>query len=137
MKKTIIYTDGASRGNPGNAGIGAVFLDDQGHETHKIAEYIGEATNNVAEYTALIKALEKAQKLGYKEVELFTDSELLVRQIKGVYKVKNEGLKPLYGQVIDLLKKFERYKIDHVRREKNKEADKLANLGIDQGLQEV
>lgn len=132
MKKVIIYTDGACRGNPGPAGIGALILDDAGECLAEISEFLGNATNNIAEYIALIKALEKALSLQAKEVEIFTDSQLLVKQVLGEYKVKNEGLKPLYLQVKMLEKQFKRFSINHVPREKNKLADKLANKGIDE-----
>ncbi|NLC37644.1 MAG: ribonuclease HI family protein [Clostridia bacterium] len=131
MKKLVLYTDGASRGNPGPAGIGALLYDAKGRLVAEISEYLGEATNNVAEYTALIKALNKALELGAEEVQIYTDSELLTRQINGSYRVKSEGLKPLFLEVMALKRRFAAFSINHVSREKNKEADRLANLGID------
>ncbi len=134
MSKVTIYTDGACRGNPGPAGIGALILDDKGQAVAELSGFLGNATNNIAEYTALIKALEKALSLSISEVEIFTDSQLLVKQVLGEYKVKNEILKNLYQRVKQLEKQFDRFVINHVPREKNKFADRLANRGIDQGI---
>jgi len=131
MKKLIINTDGAARGNPGPAGIGVVIKDEKGAVVREIAEYIGETTNNQAEYRALIMALEAAVELKADSVGIFADSELMVSQIKGIYKVKNEGLKPLFDQARELLQKFKVCNIEYLPREKNKEADKLANIAID------
>lgn len=133
--KLVIHTDGAARGNPGPAGIGALIRREDGQVLAEISRFLGHATNNVAEYTALIIALEKAAALGATEVEVFTDSELMVKQIHGEYRVKNEGLKPLYQKVQELAAGFRSFDITHVAREKNKEADRLANRGIDEGLQ--
>ncbi len=133
MGKYIIYTDGASRGNPGDAGIGvAIYVDNNIVEEY--SEYIGYATNNIAEYTALKTALIKATTLNAKTVDLYLDSELVVRQINGEYKVKNNGLKSLYIAIKDLLKNFESYTINYIPREMNKKADGLANKGIDNFL---
>jgi len=132
--KLVINTDGAARGNPGPAGIGAVIRREDGTVLAEISRFLGHATNNVAEYTALILALEKAAALGAAEVEVFTDSELMVKQIHGEYRVKNEGLKGLYQKVQELAAGFSSFRITHVPREENKEADRLANLGIDEGL---
>lgn len=123
--KAKLYCDGASRGNPGEAGIGCViFLNDD--REIKISEYVGKTTNNVAEYKALIRGLEEAQNLGVEEIEIFSDSELLVRQIRGIYKVKNKNLIELYGKVKELLSKLKGYKVIHINRENNSIADKLA-----------
>jgi len=127
-----LYTDGASRGNPGLAGAGAVILDDAGHELLAEAEYLGKCTNNVAEYQALILGLQSARDLGCPRLHVFLDSELIVRQVTGRYKVKNATLKPLFAEVQGLLKGFKGYTIAHVPREKNKRADELANQGIDE-----
>ncbi|MFH1683257.1 MAG: ribonuclease HI family protein [Candidatus Margulisiibacteriota bacterium] len=125
-----IYVDGAARGNPGPAGIGIAIK--KGNKTVKeIAAYIGETTNNVAEYSALIRGLEESIKLKAKKVECFSDSELIVKQINGEYRVKNEGLIPLFHHACSLIKKFKTFSISHIAREKNKHADKLANQGID------
>lgn len=131
MKKIFINSDGAARGNPGPAGIGVVLKDETGKVVAEIFEYIGETTNNQAEYLALLAGLKKAIELGAESVGIFADSELMVSQIKGVYKVKNEGLKPLFNEAKELLKKFKTCNICHIPREKNKEADKLANKAID------
>jgi ribonuclease HI len=122
--KAQLYCDGASRGNPGDAGIGCVIILD--NKKIEISEYIGKTTNNVAEYTALIRGLEQALKQNVKEIDIFSDSELLVRQINGAYKVRNKNLIPLYNKVIELLNKFKKYRILHIYREKNELADKLA-----------
>lgn len=125
-----IFTDGASRGNPGDAGIGVVITDENSTPLREIGEYIGLATNNVAEYTALIRGLEEALELGADAVCISTDSELMARQIAGVYKVKSSLLRPLHGQALSLLSKFGKVNITHVMRELNKRADQLANEGI-------
>lgn len=134
MKKIIAYTDGASRGNPGDAGIGVAFLDEDGNILKEISDYIGQTTNNIAEYTALVTALKAASEMECDEIEIISDSELMVKQINGEYKVKNEGLKPLYKKALELLQNFKFYTIRHVRREFNKKADELANQGIDEAL---
>lgn len=130
MKRVVIYSDGASKGNPGDAGIGVVISDTQGNILREIAEYIGKQTNNVAEYSALIRGLKEAADLGATQVEIRTDSELLARQLSGVYKVKAANLKPLFEEAVMLLRVFERATISHVVRELNKRADELANEGI-------
>lgn len=122
--KAKLYCDGASRGNPGDAGIGCVIIIDS--KKIEISEYIGKTTNNVAEYKALIKGLEEVLKLKAQEVDIFSDSELLVMQINGVYKVRNKKLLPLYSQVKELLSKFKGYQIFHIYRDENFNADKLA-----------
>ncbi|KAB3538626.1 ribonuclease HI family protein [Alkaliphilus pronyensis] len=129
--KAIIYTDGGSRGNPGEAGIGVLIQDSEGNILKEISQYIGKQTNNVAEYKALSRGLEAAIDMGLKDVTCFLDSELVVKQIKGEYRVKNEGLIPLYNMIIPLIKKFEAFEISHIRRENNKHADKLANEAMD------
>jgi ribonuclease HI len=126
-----IFTDGAARGNPGPAGIGIVIRNEK-EVLLEVSDYIGKTTNNVAEYMALIRGLEEAIDLGEKNVEVFCDSELMVKQINGEYRVKNEGLIPLYNQVKSLIKQFKHFSINHTPREENKLADKLANRGIDQ-----
>ncbi|MBI2336782.1 MAG: ribonuclease HI family protein [Deltaproteobacteria bacterium] len=130
-KKLILYADGASRGNPGLGGAGAVLKDKTGKTLEEITYFVGQAvTNNVAEYTALLVGLEKALELETTEIDIFMDSELVVRQIKGEYQVKNEKLLEIFVQVQRLLKKFSSYKIQHIPREKNKEADRLSNQAI-------
>lgn len=136
MKRLKIYVDGASRGNPGDAGIGIVMLDEDGNVVKEICDYIGQTTNNIAEYTALVTAMKEAIEVGCEEIEVFSDSELMVKQIKGEYQIKNEGLKRLYSQVSQLMKEFKSFSINHVKREFNKRADELANEGIDMALGE-
>lgn len=131
MKTLTIFTDGAAKNNPGPAGIGVVFLgeNDKLLDTHK--EYIGEATNNQAEYKALIYALNKAEKFQAKEIVINLDSKLLVEQVIGNYKVKNEELKKLFWKVRDrILKLGGKVKFNHIPREKNYLSDKLANEAI-------
>lgn len=133
MKKITIYSDGAARGNPGKAGAGAVLISESGKVLSEIAKYLGDdITNNQAEYTALILALEEAFDLKAKNIMVYADSELMVRQINGDYKVKNEGIKPLFQKVKALLKKFDAYEVEHIPREKNKHADRLSNVAIDE-----
>ncbi|MGI6425447.1 MAG: ribonuclease HI family protein [Tepidanaerobacteraceae bacterium] len=134
MSKVIAYVDGASRGNPGNAGIGIVFINEQNNVVKEISDYIGQTTNNIAEYTAMVTALKEALEMNFEEIEVISDSELIVKQINGEYQVKNKGLKPLYKEACQLLKEFKKYTVRHVKRERNKEADKLANRGIDEAL---
>jgi len=129
MKKLEIFTDGACSGNPGPAGIGIVIMQD-GKVIREISKPIGQATNNIAEYTALIYALQEALILKADEVLARTDSELMHRQVAGRYAVKHEGLKPLFEQVKHLSTGFRHFKLEHVRREKNKEADKLSRQAI-------
>ena len=115
MSKATAYTDGASRGNPGNAGIGILFVDEKGDIIKEICEYIGQTTNNIAEYTAMVTALKEAIEMNFEEIEIISDSELMVKQINGEYQVKNEGLKPLYKEACELLKEFKKYTVRHVR----------------------
>lgn len=126
-----IYVDGASRGNPGKAGAGAVILDSEGRVIKRLSRYLGIVTNNMAEYSALIMALTEATSIGADEVRVYADSELVVKQINGHYKVKSPDLLPLYSKALSLLKGFKSFKISHIYREKNKEADRLANEAID------
>ena len=127
----IIYTDGASRNNPGEAGAGIFILQDD-RPVAKIARYLGKTTNNIAEYTAAIIGLEQAVQLRASSVKLHADSELLVKQINGQYKVKNEGLKPLYAKVKELIAKIGSVEVQYIPREMNREADALANKAIDE-----
>ena len=123
--------DGGSRGNPGPAGIGIVLRSKDGTELVTLGRFIGRATNNVAEYRALITALQKAKELGAKRVAIRGDSELVVKQMKGEYRVKNEALRDLYEEAQSILAQFEHATIDHNYRHKNALADKLANLAMD------
>lgn len=129
--KLIIYTDGGARNNPGPAGIGAVLLSEKGEAAGEISEYIGEATNNQAEYKAVIAAMKKAKELGAKELEFYLDSELVVRQLNREYKVKDKNLALLFVQIYNLTLGFKKVKFNHILREKNEEADRLVNLAID------
>jgi len=131
--KIIIHTDGASRGNPGPSAAGFTLTDGIGTRLQAKAFFIGQATNNVAEYTALIKALEAAGQFGTEQLTVFSDSELLVKQVNGWYKVKSEQIRPLFRQVIDLLDGFKNWKVQHIMREKNTEADKLVNRALNLG----
>jgi phosphoribosylglycinamide formyltransferase-1 len=128
--EVIAYTDGASRGNPGPAAGGFVLTDPNGAQLQAKAFFIGRNTNNVAEYTGIVKALEAAIKSGAKRLIVFSDSELLVRQINGEYKVRSEQIRPLFQQAVELLGRFENWKVQFVCRENNKEADKLVNQAL-------
>ena len=133
LKKVIIHADGASRGNPGQAAIGAVIKDERGRLIASVSRRIGRATNNQAEYRAIIAALEEAVRLGKRQVDIRLDSELVVKQINGGYRVKNVILKPLCQQAKQLLGSLEGFTIAHIPRRQNKEADKLANKALDMG----
>lgn len=129
--KLIIHSDGGARGNPGPAGIGAIIHDEQGKVVAELSEFIGNTTNNQAEYQALIIGLEKALALKAEQVDCFLDSELVVKQIKREYKVKNKELAPLFLKVYNLLTQFKQANFTHIPREQNKEADRLANEAMD------
>lgn len=131
--KLIIYSDGGARGNPGPAGIGVIAYDENKNKVFEISEYIGETTNNQAEYRAVIAGIKKAKELGAKEVDFYLDSELVVKQLNQEYKVKNQDLAPLFVQVYNASLSFKKIKFYHVRREFNKEADQLANEAMDRG----
>ncbi len=130
----VMSIDGAARGNPGPAGIGVVIRREHGAYTRELWEYIGEATNNAAEYQALLLALKEAARLQATGVRVRSDSELLVRQIEGRYRVKHPRLMELHARARNLIRAFRSFKIEHVRRELNQEADALANRAIDQAL---
>ena len=132
MKKAILYTDGASRGNPGESSAGAILYDAQGEVLCEIAEYLGKGTNNQAEYKAFILGLQKAQKMKIHDLTVRMDSELIVRQLQGRYKVKNEGLLSLFLEAKKLMLCFRSLKVEHVPREENQEADRLANEALDE-----
>ena len=127
------FFDGGARGNPGPAAIGVVLRDGDGAVVEEVGERIGEATNNVAEYRALLLGLELAKGHGGTEIELIGDSELVVRQVEGRYKVKNAGMKQLHEEVKRSLREFDSWSIRHVRRELNAEADRLVNEALDGG----
>jgi ribonuclease HI len=127
------HIDGGARGNPGPAGFGVVVTDHQGKVLAELGRYLGHRTNNFAEYSALLAALEYATAHGHHALRVVSDSELLVRQMRGMYKVKSPDLKPLYEQARSLVRRLEWFQIEHVRREKNKDADRLANQAMDSG----
>ena len=131
MGRWTVYADGASRGNPGLASIGAVVYDADGKEAHTVSERIGRATNNEAEYRAAIAGLEAALGLGGGDVELRMDSELIVRQLEYRYRVRNERLKPFFNRLTELRRQFDSFSVMHVPRTQNKRADALANLALD------
>ena len=132
-EKLIIYTDGGARGNPGPAGIGAAIYNEDKKLVAEISEYLGVATNNQAEYKAVIAAIKKARELGALELEFFLDSELVVKQLNREYKVKNKELAPLFVVIYNEILNFKKVIFKHIRRELNKEADRLANLAMDRG----
>lgn len=127
----IAYIDGGARGNPGTAGFGVYLEDDDGREVASLFGYLGERTNNVAEYAGLLAALRYAVDHGVKRIAIKSDSELLVKQINGVYRVKNPTLQRLAARARKLMGGLERITIEHVRREKNVNADRLANMAMD------
>jgi probable phosphoglycerate mutase len=127
----VLYSDGASRGNPGQAAYGAVVFDPEGKERHRTSGVLGITTNNVAEYRGLIAGLEAALALGARRVEVRMDSELLVRQAIGRYRVKSPGLIPLHRRVLNLRSQFDEVVFRHVPRDQNKLADSLANRALD------
>jgi ribonuclease HI len=131
VKKVVINVDGAARGNPGPAAIGAVLKDESGNTVGRISRAIGNTTNNQAEYRAIIAALERAVGSGARQVIVKSDSELVVRQINGQYKIKNTALRPLYRQVVRLTGSLESFSITCIPREQNTEADALANKALD------
>jgi ribonuclease HI len=129
--RIVVNVDGGARGNPGPAAIAAVVASPDGEVIESRGEVIGRATNNVAEYRALLLGIELARALGAAEVQLIGDSELIVKQVKGEYRVKDAGLRPLHAQVRAALEDFDRWSIRHVRREQNEAADALVNETLD------
>jgi ribonuclease HI len=134
QKRTRLFTDGAARGNPGPAGAGAVIVSPEGHIVAKIGKFLGESTNNVAEYWGLILGLKRAKAMGIKELEVYSDSELLVKQLAGDYAVKAEHLRPLHEEAQALLKAFPQVRVAHIPREENAAADEMSNRAIDERL---
>ena len=130
----LAHIDGGARGNPGPAGYGVVIQDGAGRKVAALSQYLGHQTNNFAEYQGLIAALEYAVEHGPKALKVISDSELLVRQIKGIYKVKNPTLKDLHARAKDLIGQLEWFSISHALREHNREADRLANDAMDKGM---
>src|ERR1700678_2163911 len=133
----VAFSDGGARGNPGPSGYGVVVQDEAGRKVATLSEYLGHQTNNFAEYQGLIAALEYAVANGHKALKVISDSELLVRQIKGIYKVKNAALQDLHGRAKELIAKLEWFSIGHVLRGHNEEADRLANAAMDKGMGRV
>lgn len=134
MDHIVAYIDGGARGNPGPAGYGVVIQDASGGKIGALSEYLGHQTNNFAEYQGLIAALEYAVQHGHKALKVVSDSELMVRQIKGIYKVKNPTLQDLHARAGQLIRKLDSFSIGHVLRGKNQEADRLANEAMDKGM---
>jgi ribonuclease HI len=130
----VAFSDGGARGNPGPSGYGVVIQDETGKKVAALSEYLGHQTNNFAEYQGLIAALEYAVQHGHKALRVVSDSELLVRQIKGIYKVKNAALQDLHGRAKELIAKLDWFSIGHVLRGKNQGADALANAAMDKGM---
>jgi ribonuclease HI len=133
----VAFSDGGARGNPGPSGYGVVIQDESGRKVAALSEYLGHQTNNFAEYQGLIAALEYAVANGHKALKVISDSELLVRQIKGIYKVKNAALQDLHGRAKELIAKLDWFSIGHVLRGHNEEADRLANAAMDKGMGRV
>ncbi len=129
--RLTVNVDGGARGNPGPAAIAIVVRDEEGEVIHEASETIGRATNNVAEYRALLLGIERAKQLGATEVDLVGDSELIVKQVRGEYKVKKPDLKPLHAAAAAALARLDSWSIRHVRRELNAEADRLVNEALD------
>ena len=133
----VAFSDGGARGNPGPSGYGVVIQDEAGKQIAALSEYLGHQTNNFAEYQGLIAALEYAVANGHKALKVISDSELLVRQIKGIYKVKNAALQDLHGRAKELIAQLAWFSIGHVLRGHNEEADRLANAAMDKGMGRV
>jgi ribonuclease HI len=133
----VAFSDGGARGNPGPSGYGVVIQDEAGRKVAALSEYLGHQTNNFAEYQGLIAALEYAVADGHKALKVISDSELLVRQIKGIYKVKNAALQDLHGRAKELIAHLAWFSIGHVLRGHNEEADRLANAAMDKGMGRV
>jgi len=130
----VAYIDGGARGNPGPAGYGVRVENEHGTLINEFSGFLGSATNNVAEYNGLLAALTYAQENGHRSVHIKSDSELLVKQMRGEYRVKNAGLQPLYERARAIARGLDRVTFEHVRREQNKDADRLANLAMDDAL---
>lgn len=134
QRRLRVFSDGASRGNPGPAGAGAVIEDEQGNVVERLGRFLGRQTNNVAEYEGLLLGLRRAQELGAREVEVRADSELLIRQLQGRYRVKNPALQRLHGEAVALLQVFSKVGLRHVPREENGAADEMSNRAIDEKM---
>jgi len=129
----IAHIDGGARGNPGPAGYGVIIEDSQGHKLAELSRFLGHRTNNYAEYSALLAALQHAIERGGKALQVYSDSELLVKQMRGEYKMKSPDLRPLFREAQALVEKLEWFRITHVPREQNRDADRLANQAMDGG----
>ena len=134
VKRLRVYSDGAARGNPGPAGAGAVLVEPNGQVVERIGKFLGTQTNNFAEYMGLLLGLRRAKEMGMREVEVYADSELMIRQLGGRYQVKSLSLRPLYEEALELLNGFSRVKLVHVPREMNSAADEMSNRAIDEQL---
>lgn len=134
LTRLVIFSDGASRGNPGPAGAGAVLSTPEGRVVARIGKFLGIQTNNVAEYEGVIIALEKALEIGARDLEIRADSMLVIMQLRGEWKLKHPGLKPYFDKARELLRRFDRTNLQHVRRELNAEADEMSNRAIDERL---
>ena len=132
--KVQVFSDGAARGNPGPAGAGAVVVDSSGNVVAEVGRYLGQQTNNVAEYQGLLLGLRHALKHGANEVEVLADSQLLIRQLSGIYRVKHPGLIPLFEEAKKLLKQFRKVDLRHIPREQNGAADEMSNRAIDERM---
>jgi ribonuclease HI len=131
VSKLVVHVDGGARGNPGPTAVGVVIADAAGEVVHAVGETIGAATNNVAEYRALLRGIELAREHGATELEIYGDSELVVKQVRGEYKVKDPGLKPLHAEARAALAAVGQWSFDHVRRDDNAHADDLVNQALD------
>jgi ribonuclease HI len=134
FERLRVYSDGAARGNPGLSGAGAVLVEPSGQIVDRLGKFLGVHTNNYAEYMGLLIGLRRAKDLGVREVEVFADSELMIRQLGGRYQVKSATLRPLYEEAVKLLNDFSRVKLVHVPREMNKAADEMSNRAIDERM---
>jgi ribonuclease HI len=134
LNRVRVYSDGAARGNPGPSGAGAVLVEPSGQIVDRLGKFLGVRTNNYAEYQGLLLGLKRARELGVREIEVFTDSELLIRQLGGRYQVKSASLRPLYEEALKLLNGFSRVKLVHVPREMNSAADEMSNRAIDERM---
>lgn len=133
-RRLRVFSDGASRGNPGPAGAGAVLQDEGGHPLERLGRFLGKQTNNVAEYEGLLLGLRRAHELGARDVDVFADSELLIRQLQGRYKVKNAALQRLHAEAVALLRSFTKVTLQHVPRAQNTAADEMSNRAIDEKM---
>lgn len=134
LERVKIYSDGAARGNPGPAGAGAVIVAADGTPIAHLGRFLGEATNNYAEYHGLLLGLNRARELGVSEVQVYADSQLVIRQLGGQYRVRNEGLRPLFDEALRLLRGFRKFELHHIPREQNAAADEMSNRAIDEKM---